>query len=75
MDELYGCFKYIGMSWDMIMRLPIQERRMMIRRYNMDADAIEKNSEGAHGADTRRFEGELINDYARLEQNNQKGGR
>lgn len=59
----------------MIMRLPIQERRMMIKRYNMDADTIEKNSEGAHGADSRRYEGEQINDFARLEQNNQKGGR
>ena len=62
------------MSWDMIMRLPIQERRMMIRRYNMDADAMDKDLNEGNNSDNRKYEGEQINYFAQLEQNNQKGG-
>ena len=62
------------MSYDMVQRLPIQERRMMIRKYNMDADAIERETEDIRGSDTRTYQGEQINDFARLEQNNQRGG-
>ena len=57
------------------MKLPIQERRMMIRRHNRDADEIERQSEDDTPSDIRTFEGEQINDFARLEQNNQRGGR
>lgn len=62
------------MSYDMVQRLPIQERRMMIRKYNMDADEMERNFEDARGSDTRTYQGEQLNDFARLEQNNQRGG-
>ena len=37
-DEIYGCIKHVGMSYDMVMRLPIQERRSMIRKHNMEQD-------------------------------------
>lgn len=62
------------MTWDMIMTLPIQERRAMIRKHNIETEAIEKEYEGNTSSDIRKFEGELINDYARLEQNNQRSG-
>jgi hypothetical protein len=64
------------MTWDMIMTLPIQERRAMIRKHNMEQDEMERQfeSDTGSGSDTRKYEGELINDYARLEQNNQRSG-
>ena len=62
------------MSYEMIYRLPIQERRMMIQRYNADAEAMERDTSEGGSSDIRRYEGEQINEFARLEQNNQRGG-
>ena len=36
MDEKWGCIKHIGMSYDMYMRMPIDERREFIHRHNME---------------------------------------
>lgn len=74
MEEVYGCVKYIGMSYDMVRSLPIQERKMMIRKYNMDSEAIDRDLAESQGSDSRRYEGEQLNDFARLEQNNQRVG-
>lgn len=75
-DEIWGCFKHVGMSYDMIMRLPIQDRRMFIHKHNMEQDAINREIEGNKGdGTTRTYEGEAINTFARMEQSNkQKGG-
>lgn len=75
LDEEYGCFKHVGMEWNMIMSLPIQERRAMIRRHNIETEAIERDVENSNSSDSRKYEGEMINKYAQLEQSNQKGGR
>ena len=48
-DELYGCFKHVGMSYDMIMRMPIQDRRAMIHRHNVEQDSINKRIEAETG--------------------------
>lgn len=60
------------MSWDMIMRLPIHERRELIRKHNRDAEAENARFEREIGGETRTYEGESINQFAKLEQNNQK---
>ena len=74
-DEIYGCFKHVGMPWDMIMRLPIQERREIIRKHNIDQEAINREINGEKGsANERHYEGEQLNDFAKLEQMRLKNG-
>ena len=73
-EEEWGCFKHVGMTWDMIMTLPIQERRAMIRKHNLETEAIEREYEKNTSSDVRKYEGESINEFARLEQNNQRSG-
>ena len=43
MDEVWGCFKHVGMSWDMIMKLPIQDRRALIQKHNREQEEITLN--------------------------------
>ena len=72
LDEEWGCFKYIGMSWDMIMRLPIQDRRALINKHNMEQDAMSKEYENNHNGNTRTYQGESLNTFAKMEQDNLK---
>jgi hypothetical protein len=74
MDEVWGCFKHVGMSWDMIMRLPIQDRRALIHKHNIEQEEINKEFDGEVGSETRYYEGESINTFARLEQTNMRMG-
>ena len=67
-NEIYGCFKHIGMSWDMIMKLPIQERRAFIYKHNMEQEQIEKEHNNSNNDNSRTYEGETLNAYAKLEQ-------
>lgn len=62
------------MSYDMIMKLPIQERRAMIHRHNMEQDAINREAEGASSSNIRKYEGETINKFAEMEQSNKRRG-
>ena len=74
LDEEWGCFKHVGMSWEMIMRLPIQDRRALIQKHNREQDMINDEANGEYNASNRKYEGEALNTYARLEQSNQKRG-
>ena len=60
------------MSWDMIMKLPIQERRAFIHRHNMEQDVIEREYNSQTQGNTRTYEGESLNTFARMEQNKLK---
>ena len=46
------------MSWDMIMKLPIQERKGFIQRHNMEQDVIEREHNNQVQGNTRTYEGE-----------------
>ena len=59
------------MSWDMIMKLPIQDRRTMIHKHNMEQDAAAREYEG-NNSNVRTYEGESLNTFARMEQNDMK---
>ena len=71
MDEIWGCFKHIGMSYDMIMKLPIQDRRALIYKHNMEQDAISREFDKTQG-NVRTYEGESLNTFARMDQNDMK---
>ena len=56
------------MSWDMIMKLPIQDRRALINKHNYEQDELNKEYSGENNSSIRRYEGESINTFARMEQ-------
>jgi hypothetical protein len=33
-DELFACFKYIGIPFDMLDKMPIRDRKYYIHKYN-----------------------------------------
>ena len=33
-DELYGCFKYIGIPFDILNKMPIRDRKFYIAKHN-----------------------------------------
>jgi hypothetical protein len=70
MDEIWGCFKHVGMSWDMIMKLPIQDRRTLIYKHNIEQEELEKDQNTSDGSSNRYYEGDSINTFARMEQSN-----
>lgn len=35
-EEMYGCFKRVGVPYDTLFRMPVKERRNIIRMYNKD---------------------------------------
>lgn len=74
MDEIWGCFKHVGMSWDMIMKLPIQDRRALIQKHNREQEAINNEIEGNNSPNNRTYEGEMINTFAKMEQSNMRKG-
>lgn len=74
MNEIWGCFKHVGMSYNMIMKLPIQDRRALIQKHNREQDAINSEYDNNHNAANRKYEGESLNTFARLEQSNLKRG-
>lgn len=42
LDEIYGCFKYIGIPIQTVMNMPVQERKYFISRHNKDCDEQSK---------------------------------
>lgn len=44
LDEIYGCFKYIGIPIQTVMNMPVQERKYFISRHNKDCDEQSKKS-------------------------------
>lgn len=66
-DELYGCFKYIGIPFDVLDRMPVRDRKFYIAKHNGITE--EENSKNKN---ENTINGELINTYANLHQLNEK---
>ena len=69
-DELYGCFKYIGIPFDVLDRMPVRDRKFYIAKHNGITE--EENSKNRN---ENTINGELINTYANLHQLNEKNRR
>ena len=69
-DELYGCFKYIGIPFDILNKMPIRDRKFYIAKHNRKiVDEKKKNTNNS------RIDGEMINkftDYSQLSDINSK---
>jgi hypothetical protein len=42
LDEIYGCFKYIGIPIDTLMNMPVQTRKYFISKHNHDCEELDK---------------------------------
>jgi hypothetical protein len=42
LDEIYGCFKYIGIPIDTVMNMPVQTRKYFISKHNHDCEELDK---------------------------------
>ena len=66
-DELYGCFKYIGIPFDVLDRMPVRDRKFYIAKHKGITE--EENNKNRN---ENTINGELSNTYANLHQLNEK---
>ena len=70
LDEIYGCFKYIGIPIDTVMNMPVQNRKYFISRHNHDCEESNKKAMGNNinlsGEATAEYSQISVNDYKRL---------
>lgn len=68
LDEIYGCFKYIGIPIDTVMNMPIQDRKYFIARHNKDCEAINQK----HSNNSYNITGEAVSEYTNMSMNDYK---
>lgn len=64
-DELYGCFAYIKIPFDVLDKMPVRDRKYYIMKHNENVSKSNASSKGKH-----TFNGDAINSYADVEQQN-----
>jgi hypothetical protein len=62
-DEIYGCVQYIGLPYETVMSMPVQNRKIWIQKHN-----IEQAKRDNPNNDSGGISGEALNGYARIEQ-------
>ena len=69
LDEIYGCFKYIGIPIDTVMNMPVQNRKYFISRHNHDCEELNKKYSSDKGA---TFSGEATSEFTKMSMNDYK---
>ena len=64
LDEIYGCFKYIGIPIDTVMNMPVQNRKYFISRHNRDCEEMDKKY--GNGGDSISVTGEGTAEYTQM---------
>ena len=62
-DELYGCFKYIGIPYDTLYKMPIRNRKFLIMKHNNQMEEEKAMQKG----DTK-ISGDMLNTYTDVSQ-------
>lgn len=63
-EELYGCFKYIGIPFDVLYKMPIRDRKFFINKHN----EAEEKSNASNDSHEKSIDGLLIDGYTDQEQ-------
>jgi hypothetical protein len=63
-DELFGCFKHIGIPFSVLEKMPVRDRKFYIAKHNC---IIEKENQAEKG---NTIDGEMINKYTDMSQLN-----
>lgn len=64
-EEIWGCVNYIKIPYDTVMKMPVQNRKILIQRHNYEG---EKRSMEAEEKNRGTVAGEALNAYAAQEQ-------
>jgi hypothetical protein len=63
LEEIYGCFKYIGIPIETVMNMPIQNRKYFIMRHNHDTEELNKDYGDSN---TISMSGEATSAYSQI---------
>lgn len=63
-EEIWGCVKVIGIPYDTVMSMPVQNRKILIQKHNMEGKMNE--IKGPNG-NSISIGGESLNAYAEKE--------
>ena len=69
-DELYGCFKYIGIPFDILNKMPIRDRKFYIAKHNGIVEEEKKKA-----TNDSKVDGEMINKFTDYSQLSDVNGR
>jgi repressor of nif and glnA expression len=61
-DELFGCFKHIGIPFQVLEKMPVRDRKFYIAKHNGIIEAEEMKEKG------NTIDGEMINKYTDMSQ-------
>lgn len=67
-EEIYGCFKHIGIPIESVYNMPVQDRRFYIMKHNEEQEKRREEYNKESGSGTR--ENGDLNAYAKNEQTN-----
>ena len=62
-EELFGCFKYVGIPLDVLDKMPVRDRKFYIAKHNQYVEAENQTRNGGTS-----INGEAIEGYTNLEQ-------
>lgn len=68
-EELYGCFKYIGIPFDILDKMPTRDRKFYIAKHN---GIVEEENAREKG---NNINGEALDAYTDLAQSNETNAR
>ena len=69
-EELFGCFKYIKIPFDELLKMPVRDRKFYILKHNEDADAERREYEERQKGGTTKTE--AIDAFTDIDQQNLK---
>ena len=69
MDELWGCFKYVGIPFESLWKMPVRTRRYFIHRHNEAAAEERENMNRTQGV-SKSNNPALLQAVAKQTQNN-----
>lgn len=61
-EELYGCFKYVGIPFDILDKMPVRDRKFYIAKHNGVIDEENKKS------NKNTINGEMLNKFTDMSQ-------
>lgn len=65
-EELFGCFKYIGIPFDILDKMPTRDRKFYIAKHNGVVDEQNKKKEG----EKKSVDGLFIDKFTDMTQQN-----
>lgn len=64
-EEIWGCFKHIGISMDILMKMPIHDRKFYIYKHNSEQS---EHKSGNNNPSNDKNANEDVNKFAKMSQ-------